>query len=268
MNKVELLTYPVVERKGHFNDTGSFSIVIPAYNEENRISPILKGLNGNESIKEIIVIFDGNDNTPKVAESIGKNIKVIKYSKKLGRGGAIIEGLKAASGDVVVYADADNAAPWYEVLRLAKMVNEDNPCIVGSRWRRDSNLIKREGAFKIFVGRIWHYLIYFFLNVETKDVQCGLKCFSKELISEVLPSITTSNRLFDVDLIYNIKQKGYKIKEIGIDYNHNEDTKMPYIHMIPVMFLYLFGIRFAHSRFGQRFKKLLKLASNKLNEFH
>ena len=70
------------------------SVVIPAYNEEDRIVPILYGLTRDDFVKEIIVVFDGNDGTEQVAKSFGDKVKVYTYSSKLGRGGAVIEGLK------------------------------------------------------------------------------------------------------------------------------------------------------------------------------
>lgn len=251
-----------------YKESLGFSIIIPAYNEEDRIGPILEGLTKNDLVREIIVIFDGNDRTEEVAQSYGEKVIVHSYNSKLGRGGAILEGLKKARFDIVAFADADNAAPWYEVIRLCKMVSNDSPCIIGSRYTRNANLVKRESLFKIFAGRTWHYLIFLILGLKYKDVQCGLKCFKRDLIQEVLPKITITNRLFDIGLLYNIEKMGYKIEEVGIDYINNEDSRMPYFHMIPVMFLYLFGIKVAHTSFGQRLNKYLKKASSKLNQMH
>ena len=251
-----------------FNMNSTFTVVIPAYNEEDRIKPLLEGLVKSDKINQVIVIFDGSDRTPEVASSFGEKIKVFSYPSKLGRGGAIMEGLRIANSDVISFVDADNAAPWYEVVRLSQMVTKNSPCVIGSRYTKDAKLLKRESYFKILAGRVWHYLIFMFLGLRYKDVQCGLKCFSKDLIKQVLPSVTVTNRLFDVDLLFNIEKKGFKITEVGIDYINNSDSRMPYLHMIPVMFLYLFGIRFAHSNIGRRFRDHLNRASNKLNQMH
>jgi dolichol-phosphate mannosyltransferase len=251
-----------------FNNRRQLTVVIPAYNEEKRIGPILEGLVGSQKVDNIIVIFDGNDRTPEVARTFGDIVKVYSYPSKLGRGGAIIEGLKMTNSDVVTVVDADNAAPWYEVVRLSQMVTINSPCVIGSRYTKDAKLLKRESYFKILAGRVWHYLIFFILGLEYKDVQCGLKCFRKEILKEVLPSVTITNRLFDVDLLFNIKKRGYKITEVGIDFVHNSDSRMPYLHVIPLMFLYLFGIRLAHSKVSRYFRKNLNRFSNKLNKMH
>ena len=248
--------------------SSKITVVIPAYNEENRISTILHGLVKSDDVAQVLVIFDGNDKTPDVASSFGNKVKILSYPTKLGRGGAILEGLKFANSEVITFADADNAAPWYEVIRLSKMVTNNTPCIIGSRYAKGARLLKRESYFKIFAGRIWHYLIFLILGIKYKDVQCGLKCFTRDVVWRVLPSITITNRLFDADLLFNIEKKGFKIREIGIDYVNNEDSRMPYLHMIPLMFLYLFGIVIAHSKIGRRFNTHFKLMSDKLNRIH
>lgn len=267
MNSLKSGTILEYDDQDNRNVSG-ITVVIPAYNEASRIGPILEGLVNVKVIDTVIVIFDGDDNTPEIAKSYGEKVIVYSYASKLGRGGAILEGLKIANSSIVTFADADNAAPWYEVVRLSRMVSKDSPCIIASRYTKNANLIKREGYFKIFVGRVWHYMIFLILGLRYKDIQCGLKCFSKDLIENVLPSVTVTNRLFDLDLLYNIEKRGYKIKEVGIDYINNEDTRMPYLHMIPVMFLYLFGIRLAHGSIGRRFNQLFKKTSSKLNKMH
>lgn len=245
------------------------SIVIPAYNEEDRISPTLQAIVDNiSSLKEVVVVCDGNDNTPSIAKSYGEKIRVLEFPQKLGRGGAIIQGIKATTGDTVCVIDADNAAPWFEIVRLSSMVDGKNECVVGSRWVKDSKLIVREGTFKIIAGRVWHYLIYLILGLKTKDVQCGLKCFEGNFLRDVINNVTTTNRMFDLALLYNIKIRGVNIREVGIQWSHNTDTRMPYLHVIHIMFLYLIGLRIAHTKSPKKLSKLLTTYRNKFNAFH
>ena len=253
----------------YYDRNNGLTIVIPAYNEESRIAPTLKGIVENiKNLKEVLVVFDGNDNTAGVASGFGPKIRVLEFSEKLGRGGAIIEGFKVASSEKICFVDADNSIPWYEIARVAEQVSVDRPVAVGSRWARGAKLLKRESLFKIISGRIWHYLIFLLMGIETKDVQCGVKCFYGPFLKKVLPSITTTNRMFDVSLIYNSKKMGANITEVGIEWSHNENTRMPYLHIIPIMFLYLIGMRFAHSKLGTSFHNLLQRLSVGMNRFH
>ena len=113
-----------------------FSIIIPAYNEENRIGQTIEDLEARvPSISEIIVIFDGNDHTPEVAIGSGKKVKVLRYNNRLGHGGAVFEGIKHSKEDIVCFIDADGSAPAFEVYRICSFVNDITPAVFGSRSR-------------------------------------------------------------------------------------------------------------------------------------
>lgn len=262
-------SYSEIATNSDVHCVNDLTIVIPAYNEEDRIVPTLTDILGNISgIKEIIVVCDGKDNTPDVARSFGSKVRVLEFSCKLGRGGAILEGFKAANSGTICFVDADNSVPWYEIVRLSQMVNKSNPVVVGSRWTAGSKVVKKESTPKIIAGRGWHYLVMFLTGIHTKDVQCGLKFFEGEFLKELIPTIKTTNRMFDVSILYNSKIKGKEIHEVGIEWSHNENTRMPYIHVIPVMFLYLLGLKFAHSHMAKYFGPFLNILNSKFNEIH
>ncbi|MHB8397276.1 MAG: glycosyltransferase [Leptospirales bacterium] len=251
-----------------------FSLVIPAYNEEKRISRILGGVTKNmPELKNVIVVVDGDDLTDEVAKSFGSKIKIQKYGSKLGRGGAILAGINSADSEVVCFVDADGAAPWFELAKVAAVVDENNQCVVGSRWVEGSRIQNHEPLMKTIAGRIWHYMIVMVLGLRTKDVQCGLKCFYGPLAKDVVRKVTAKNSLFDVGILYNISKMGYSIKEVGIEWTHVEGTKMSLTkNHILLMFLGLVGLRFSHSRFFETHKKRLngraKLIQDFINQFH
>lgn len=245
------------------------TIVIPAYNEADRISPTLRDIVYNiKNLHEVIVVFDGNDNTPEVARTFGEKVRVLEYPKKLGRGGAIIEGFRATNSSKVCFVDADNAIPWFEIVRLTNKVSEETPVVVGSRWSTGARILNREGLFKIFAGRVWHYIMLLFIGLETKDAHCGLKCFDGNYLKKILPSVRTTNRMFDVALLYNVKKTGRNVVEVGIEWSHNQDSRMPYIHIMPIMFLYLIGLKLAHSKLSGRFGNVFRKYAKIFNEFH
>lgn len=233
----------------------TISVVIPAYNEENRIKNILEPLSKYPDITEIIVVCDGTDRTPEVAASYPK-VRVLRYARKLGKGGAIIEGIKASAGTYVAYVDADGAIPASEVMRLIGLLGNDKKVIVASRWVKGSKVERREGIVNIISGRVFHYLLFYFLGIRIKDTQCGLKCFPGTVREEVIPHIGTTNRFFDVSFLYNCQLRGYSICEIGIRWSHNEDTRMPIKKAVPMMFLFIIGLKIANTRGGHRLEKI------------
>ena len=250
------------------------SVVIPAYNEEKRISPLLRDLTKNlKTIQNITVVIDGNDGTEAIVKSFGADINILKFGRKLGRGGAVLEGIKSTKSETVCFVDADGSAPWFELAKVASTVNSENRCSVGSRWVRGSVIHNHEPLLKTISGRLWHYITFLVLGIRTKDVQCGLKCFYGSLAREVANKVTTTNSLFDVALLYNIKRMGYNITEIGIEWSHKEGTKMSLTkNHVFLMFLGVLGIRLAHTNFYARHKKSLDPKARKvlrfINQFH
>ena len=153
-SSVNVIQNIAVEEKDHLYSSycielpvniNAVSIVIPAYNEAKRIASTIKDIEENfQEVNEIIVVFDGSDNTPAVAKSISKKVKIVTSKRRLGHGGAVFKGINEAKGDVICVIDADGAIPAIEVRRLSFLVNDNNPAIFGSRWVRNSVVLRKE----------------------------------------------------------------------------------------------------------------------------
>lgn len=237
----------------------SYSIIIPAYNEEDRIAKTIIDLEENiPEIKEIIVVFDGSDNTAEIAAGSGKKVSVLKFERRLGKGGAIIEGFKVASGDVICYIDADGSSPWYEVKRICSMVSEELQAVVGSRWMMTSRVIRHEPLFNRIASRMFHYTVFALLGIRMKDTQCGLKAFQQDLAKALSQRVKITNRTFDVALLYHIHRMGINPLEVGIEWRHDDNTRMPILKVIPMMFMTIIGLRLRHTdNVGGKMKKKL-----------
>lgn len=249
------------ESKGAFSDLFedrvdqefSQTIVIPAYNEEKRIGPFLESLIITlPETTEIIVVFDGSDDTPKIVKSFGERVKLMKFRNRLGKGGAIIEGFKHSKGEVVGFVDADGAIPPAEVQRLAAIVTEDNPCVIGSRWVKSSKVEIPEPIPNIFAGRVFHYLTFLVLGLKVKDTQCGIKFFHRTLLQQLIKKVTIKDRMIDIALLFHVKLLRKRITEVGIHWKHVPGTKLPILRIIPIMFAILVGLKLIHS---SKFKK-------------
>ncbi len=224
------------------------SIVIPAYNEEARITPFLESLlEISPPATELIVVSDGNDRTSDIVKSFGESIKLLHFDSRLGKGGAILEGFRAAKGEVIGFVDADGSIPANEVFRLASMVTLDNACVVGSRWCKDSKIIYPEPILNAIAGRFFHYLTFLILGIKAKDTQCGLKFFHKNILQVIAKRITVKSRMIDVALLYHTKLLKKKINEVGIIWAHKDGTRLPIMKSIPLMFATLIGLKVIHS---------------------
>ncbi len=231
------------------------SVVIPAYNEEMRIKGILNELNNLAEVKEIIVVVDGNDKTDQIASSFSKSI-VLKSSRRLGKGGALIEGIRKASGDVIAYVDADGAVPGAEVVRLARYVTNENVLVIASRWLKTSKISKAQPMYRLFLSRGFNILTFGILGLRLRDTQCGLKVFSPSVKDNVLPYVGTKNLFFDVSFGFNCKRRGYALREIGIEWNDIDGSKINVVKTMMIFLIYVIGLRIINSRFGKYFHHL------------
>jgi len=233
------------------------SIIIPAYNEEKRITePLTSYCQHFEKHYpgryEIIVVLNGcKDNTLLVVQEIAKffpSVKYLNFQKAIGKGGAIIEGFKIAKGKFVGYTDADGSTSPNMMDRLL-MILQIVPtldCIVGSRNIPGSIVhgksVKRKilsAGFNIFVN------LLFFLNIS--DTQCGAKILKKSLLQNILPYLSLSNFAFDINFLVDVKKANGKIIEFPIEWKDDHDTtiKNPFktsvimaISVVRLWFLY------------------------------
>ena len=233
------------------------SLIIPAYNEEDRISPTLEAystvLMSRKIPHEILVIMDGIDRTPEVvARYRDRNVVGYRYAQKMGRGGAVLEGFRRAHYPVVGFADADGSVPPDDFGKLLDMALSGEDAVIASR-RLNPSIVKiPETRLRRIIGSLWHALVKMILQVEVMDAQCGLKFFSRDAIRLIIRKVTVTNRTFEVGMLYHVSKAGFRIKEVPVAYVHDFRTRMPVGKAIPVMFLTLVGIAAANTMFKDR----------------
>lgn len=230
----------------------SLSLVIPAYNEEDRLGKALTAyLPALERLHvpfEVLVICDGRDRTPAVARSFAnRGVVCFEYPNKLGRGGAILEGFRKCQGDLIAFADADASVPAADLEQMVALALAGPPAVIASRRLRPEVVPVPEPAFRRSIGFVWHLLVKFLLDLQLEDAQCGLKIFSKRVVRDViLKQLTVTNRTFEVGMLFHVARSGIPIVEIPVKYVHDFDTRMPIGRAWPVMLLTLVGILFSN----------------------
>jgi glycosyltransferase involved in cell wall biosynthesis len=218
--------------------TPRFSLVVPAYNEIDRIEPTLKDLMFTLDHKlkrnanyELLIIMDGcKDGTPERVKAITKNnlsVSAIVLPKRLGKGGAIIEALKYAKGDRIAFIDADGSIPSSELGRLIELT-EQYDLVIGSRYAKNSVLPFKRSFGRFFFSRSFNVLVglLFWRLHNIRDTQCGVKIFTKELIDTIRGDLLISDFAFDVNLIYSALFHGFKVKEVGITWIEKDGSKL------------------------------------------
>jgi glycosyltransferase involved in cell wall biosynthesis len=224
----------------------SFSLVIPAYNEEKRIEDVLKAY--KDVADEVIVVANGcTDATVEIVGKFSKkypNIKLMVFEEKLGKGGAVIEGFKEASHGIVGFVDSDLSVPPEELKRLVGILKSGEFAgVIGSRRAEGSEIVIKQPFFRRLSSRIFNLLVRTLFGLKFRDTQCGAKIFRKSAIDAVIDSIHTRGYEFDVELLWKLAKRGFVIKEVGIKWGHSGESKFR-LSYGPEMLINLLRIRF------------------------
>lgn len=214
-----------------------YSLVIPAYNEEKRISQLFDRI--GEFGGELIVVCDGNDNTADVVGQISASrpdldIRCLKFKHRLGKGGGVIEGMKAARGSLAGYLDADGSTSIHQMMELFSHLSVYDGAI-GSRWVAGAVLREQQGILRLFESRAFNLIIRLLFGLHYHDTQCGAKVFRKSAIDAVLPHMVSTGFEFDVELLWRLKQRGYSVKEFPIEWQNTGDSRVERRDMIRML---------------------------------
>jgi glycosyltransferase involved in cell wall biosynthesis len=211
------------------------SLIVPAYNEAKRISSTLQDLvllddHRRPGQVEMIVIMDGcTDRTPEIVEKILKDFRqavILTFPNRLGKGGAIIEALKHAKGDIIAFIDADGSIPTTELLRLSKLLDHYD-MVIGSRYLDGSKASVRP-VKRVLFSRAFNLLVKsLFWNLRTiDDTQCGIKVFKREVLERIKYELIIADFAFDVNLLCSALKNGYRVKEVGIIWTEKNGSQL------------------------------------------
>ncbi len=213
----------------------SLLLLIPAYNEEARIEPVLRQyaafFEKNYTGKfQLLVVLNGcRDNTLGVVQTVAKEFPAISwldFPAPIGKGGALIEGLKLAAADGLIgYVDADGATGPEAFLELAHHINEVD-CVIGSRWLPESVLLKAQPKFRQFISRCFHFVIEMLFWMHIKDTQCPCKLIRCEAVRKIHPTLCIADLAFDVNLLVSLKRAGFRIREVPIAWTDVAGSKV------------------------------------------
>lgn len=208
------------------------SIVVPAYNEQERILQTLRCMLFVPA-DEVVVVCDGRDDTAKLARDLRDKWKVENPEKKivvyeafyrLGKGGAFKEGVKRSHGEQVFLVDADFPVPFWSVGQFSKLL-ESYDCVVGSRYSETSAYFG-EPFGRMILSKGYRELANWMFQTDFKDFQCGFKAFRREPLLKVLDDMIIEGFAFDVDLLLRLKKAGYSVYEEPVEYRFSKHGKV------------------------------------------
>jgi dolichyl-phosphate beta-glucosyltransferase len=212
------------------------SVVIPAYNEEKRIADTLKNIDGylekqSFDYEIIVVVNNSKDRTYDIVKEL-EATTVQKATalnlKEGGKGNAVKRGiLDAASGDVIMFMDADNATPISEIEKFLPFFDQGFDVVIGSRYTNPDLVKVHQPFYRIMLSRMSNLLIQFLAVPGIKDTQLGFKAFTKLAAKEIFPLVTVLRWGFDMEVLTIALARGYKIKEVGVSWTEHGGGHVP-----------------------------------------
>ena len=213
----------------------SLSIVIPAYNEAERIEQTLETvrhyLQRQPLRAEVLVVNDGSqDRTgPLVAAcaSHWRDLRLVDNPRNLGKGFSIRNGALEARGQVVLISDADLSAPIDEMPKLVDpILRGDRDLTLGSRALDRSLIGVHQSPFREYAGRLFNGLVQLLTGLPFRDTQCGFKAFRREPMLPVLARQRIAGFGFDPEILFLARNRGLRLQEVPVRWNHTEGTKV------------------------------------------
>jgi dolichyl-phosphate beta-glucosyltransferase len=211
------------------------SIVIAAYNEENRIGESLLKikayLDARDTDYEIIVVDDGStDNTKKVSADYKTkiaNLKIISYPVNKGKGYALRQGVFASKGDAVLLTDADLSTPIEELDRLLPLiVGGRYDVVIGSRALETSKILKKQPWWRQGMGKTFNRIVKLLVLDGFNDTQCGFKLFSGAAAGVLFKHARVNRFAYDVEILAMAKMKGFRISEVSVRWINSPESKV------------------------------------------
>lgn len=210
------------------------SVVVPCYNEESRVQ---NGFNHYWSYLkkqkypwELIFVDDGSrDKTLNLIKkkASGKDrVKIIHYSRNRGKGYAIIQGIKSAQGQFILFSDIDHSVPIDTIEKFYDYFNAGADVVIGSRRVEGAKILVRQKPLREFLGRGFTLLVRLAIDFKIRDATCGFKAFKKEAAGEIFKKLTVFDWAFDAEIIYLCKKLGYIVTQAPVSWSDVRGTKV------------------------------------------
>jgi dolichyl-phosphate beta-glucosyltransferase len=231
------------------------SLIVPAYNEAGRIRSTLeeyrKYLSHESYSYEIIVSADGDDGTREIVAQMAKadrRLSVMGSEQRGGKGRGVRLAVAKARGEVIGFADADNKTPICELDRVLPWLGKYD-LVIGSRAQHDSVVEKKQKWYRQVGSKGFWVLMQLVVGLPgIRDTQCGFKFFRGDVARDLFSRQKIDGYIFDVEILYLAHQSHYRIKEVGVRWRDDGDSRLDLLSGNLRNALDVLRIRFDRSR--------------------
>jgi dolichyl-phosphate beta-glucosyltransferase len=213
----------------------TLSIVIPAYNEAERLPPSLRRiiayLEGRGLDAEVVVVDDGSaDGTAAAAEAalavLGERGRVLRNAENRGKGASVRLGMLAARGTRVLFSDADLSAPIEELEKLERALDAGVGVAIGSRAVDRALIEERQPWTRDVMGRCFNLVVQLCAVRGIRDTQCGFKLFAGEVVAPIFGRTRIDRFGFDVEVLALAQRLGIGVAEVPVRWRNSADSRV------------------------------------------
>jgi dolichyl-phosphate beta-glucosyltransferase len=233
------------------------SVIIPAYNEHDRILPTLEHaltfLQDQTYQSEIIVVSDGSsDNTAQVVQSFTSSgqvrIAALEYHPNRGKGYAVRYGMLRAEGQIVMFMDADYAVPIEYCKRGLAMIERGFDVAIASRAVSGAQIKAQQNLLRKLSARIYTFIQNIYLRINFADTQCGFKFFTRQAAQNLFRQQKLDSVIFDPEILWLAQREGYRVGQFPVQWRHVADSRIQYDNLRKSIFVFreLFRIKQLH----------------------
>lgn len=210
------------------------SIVIPVFNEEQRIGSTLNAitdyLRRQPYSYELLLVDDGSiDQTPQICQDFVENhgwAALLTHPENHGKGCAVRTGVLNAQGEYILVCDADLATPIEELGNFWRLIEEGADIVIASRPLPESRLVQRQPWYRELAGRAFNIVVRLIAMPGIHDTQCGFKLFCRAPAQAVFSQCTLNGFAFDIEVLYLARKLGFQIKEAPVRWFHKQGSKI------------------------------------------
>lgn len=210
------------------------SIIVPAYNEAARIDETLdsiqKHLDGLGFAYEVVVIADGSDRTRDIVGARAARdarVTVGGSEARRGKGRGIREGVERAGGAIIGFVDADNKTPIAEIDKILPWFDRGYDVVIGSRGTGESQIRVPQPLYRRLGSRGFAVVMHMLVGIEgIRDTQCGFKFFRRTVAKHLFSEQQIDGYMFDVEILALADRAGYRIKEVGVVWQNDGDSRL------------------------------------------
>lgn len=233
------------------------SIIIPAYNEADRISETIDQtlfyLRRQCFSSEIIVVSDGSsDNTKSlIADSLSGDrvlTRVYEYHPNRGKGYAVRYGMRRGRGEVLLFMDADYSVPISAIEKGFQLLEDGYDVAIGSRSIDGSDITARQNIVREASARLYTFIQNRYLGIRYRDTQCGFKLFTRQTARILFARQRLHSVIFDPEILWLAKKNRFKVAEFPVKWRHVPGSRIQYDSIQKAVFVFqeLFKIKRIH----------------------